>query len=107
MHFFLSVFCNLETCRSDCAKLPFFVLFPGDLNVNSSSSKLSEGFHDRLMIPRSVLFHCIFLPVYEVKRLSQPLCWPLCLTGCSPSLSPDLRGSGTYCPISCIFYGLR
>ena len=46
-----------------------------------------------LMIPRSVLFHCVSSPVYEVKRLSQALCLPLGLIGCSPSLSPGLLSS--------------
>jgi hypothetical protein len=43
------------------------------------------------MIRRSVLFHCISSPVYEVKRLNQALCWPLGLIGCSPSLSSGFR----------------
>jgi hypothetical protein len=58
------------------------------------------------MIPRSLLFHCISLPVCEVKRLSQALCWPRGLIGCSHSCFQDLQALGTCCPRSCIFYKL-
>jgi hypothetical protein len=60
-----------------------------------------------LTTPRSLLFHCISLPLCEVKRPSQALCWPLGSTDCSPSLSQDLQALGTCCPRSCIFYKLR
>ena len=72
------------------------------------SSKFKRGVPWRSSaIPSSVLFHCISSTVYEVKRLSQALCWPLGLIGWSPSLSPGLRALGTYCPRFCIFYKLR
>ena len=44
--------------------------------------------------------------VYEVKRLSQALCWPLGLIGCLPSLSQVLEALETCCLRSCIFYKL-
>jgi hypothetical protein len=58
-------------------------------------------------MPRSLVFHCISSPVYEVKILSQALCWPLGLIGCSPSRFQDLHALETCSPRSCIFYKLR
>jgi hypothetical protein len=58
---------------------------------SSSSSKQEWGvpWHT-LLTPRSLLFHCTSLPVYEVKWLSQAL--------------QDLQALESYCPRSCIFY---
>jgi hypothetical protein len=56
------------------------------------------------MIPESFLFCCISSLVYEFKRLSQALCWPLALKGCPPSHFQDLPSLKTCCLRCCIFY---
>jgi hypothetical protein len=53
-------------------------------------------------ILRSLLFHCISTPIYEVKRPSQALCCPLGLIGCSPSLSPGLWAFAECAETNCI-----
>ena len=56
---------------------------------------------------RSLLFHCAFSPVHEVKRPSQALCQPLGLIGCSPSRFEDLQALKTCSTGLYIFYKLE